>query len=73
LDIDGHPAPQEFAALQSGDGRTVHEGDLILRVGSRDFDVEAVADTVPIVKAFLGSFSLDTSGYPAAKVVAPSD
>ena len=30
VDIDGHPALQEFAALQSGDGRTVHEGDLTL-------------------------------------------
>ncbi len=72
IEIDGHAAMEVLTSWTYRGGRIAREGDIYFRIGSRIFDVEAVADTVPIVKAFLSSFSLGTSGYPAAHSVAPS-
>ena len=72
IEIDGHAAIEALTSWRYRGGRSAQEGDVYLRIGSRIFDVEAIAHTVPIVKAFLGSFSLDTSGYPASHSVTPS-
>ena len=66
IEIDGHPAIETLTSGTYRGGHIAEEGDIYFRIGSRIFDVEAVAHTLPIVRAFLGSFSLDTSGYQPA-------
>lgn len=73
LVIDGHAAvePPTSRITRAG-GRPYYFGGIIFRDGAIAWNVTAAAMRVAVVKAFLGSFSLDTSGYPASHSVAPS-
>ena len=71
--IDGHAAVEAPASrITRAGGRPYYFGGIILRDGAVAWNVTAAAMRVAVVKAFLGSFSLDTSGYPASHSVAPS-